>query len=190
MRVVSIPVYKFSELSSEIQNKVYDKYLESLENYIGEREDVTKAYEKAEESHTPWFFKSFLDEINGENIKKEIEDHFEFYENGNIFYKNTTSADEIHTAFDLTINNGEIAFNSFLIQKCQPNVNIEDAIRNACVEFMSTDNGKEMFSDITMLNINDFILHVPDDICLKYGFKKLNDDIPKINFSHIFNFNQ
>lgn len=66
------------------------------------------------------------------------------------------------------------------------NIDIEQAVKNACKEYCLTNDGKETLEENNgYFNWGDFDTHVPNDICKKYGFTKVAS-----NVSEVFNFNQ
>ena len=56
------------------------------------------------------------------------------------------------------------------------NVSIEELVAKATKEFLNTEDGKKVLEE-TCGNFNyvDFGMYVPNSICLKYGFLKLEE---------------
>lgn len=55
-----------------------------------------------------------------------------------------------------------------------PNFSLADAVRNAVKEYLHTEEGKETYGyNCRCFNWADFDVHVPNSICLKYGFEKM-----------------
>ena len=53
--------------------------------------------------------------------------------------------------------------------------NVEKAIKDACKDYLNTEEGKKVLADNSgYFNIGDFMLNVPDEICKKYGFVKVD----------------
>ena len=53
-------------------------------------------------------------------------------------------------------------------------IDLKDAIRNACTEFCQTEEGKLIYSgNANCFNWGDFDIHVPDELCAKHGFQIL-----------------
>lgn len=55
-----------------------------------------------------------------------------------------------------------------------PNFSLADVVRNAVKEYLHTEEGKETYEyNCRCFNWADFDTHVPNSICLKYGFEKM-----------------
>lgn len=66
------------------------------------------------------------------------------------------------------------------------NINIEQAIKNACTEYCLTEEGKRTYEDNgNCFNWGDFDTYVPNEICERHGFKKT-----WLNIAPEFNFDQ
>lgn len=66
------------------------------------------------------------------------------------------------------------------------NINIEQAVKDACKEYCMTEDGKKTYEgNCNSFNWGDLDAHVPDEICERHGFKKLWLDI-----AGEFNFDQ
>ena len=57
---------------------------------------------------------------------------------------------------------------------------ITGAIKAACCEYVSTFKNKKSNS----FNWSDFCAHVPDDICLNHGFRKIGNYIADFSVNH------
>lgn len=65
-------------------------------------------------------------------------------------------------------------------------INIEQAVLKACKEYCLTDEGKRTFEgNCNCFNWGDFDAYVPNEICQKYGFRKVES-----NVAEEFNFDQ
>lgn len=94
-----------------------------------------------------------------------------------VFKKNYTTDD----------NNLKIIFASndelddiliFPIKVFQEDINIEEAVINACIEFYYTTEGeKSVKREDGWWNWQDFYNKVPNEICEKHGFRKINSEI-------------
>lgn len=181
MREVRMTVYNFYELTEEAQEKAYDDYLSFIEEtasvLFADREDVQKAIAKCEELKTPWFFRQHLHEINGENIKKELANEFEFYEDGTVFAEpDDTNSKALHYVFATNMNADGITVIPYLLRQTSEDANfdMEDAIKKASAEFVTTEDGKRVLADNgDCFNIGDFMLNVPNDFCRKFGFEQV-----------------
>ena len=66
------------------------------------------------------------------------------------------------------------------------NIDIEQSVLNACKEYCMTDEGKRTFEgNCNCFNWGDFDTYVPNEICEKYGFRKVES-----NVAEEFNFDQ
>jgi len=58
------------------------------------------------------------------------------------------------------------------------NINIQQAVSNACKEYCLTEEGKETFErNCNCFNWGDFDTHVPNEICQKHGFRKVESNV-------------
>lgn len=58
------------------------------------------------------------------------------------------------------------------------NISIEQAVMAACKEYCLTEEGKRTYEcNCNSFNWGDFDSYVPNEICEKYGFKKLQSII-------------
>lgn len=58
------------------------------------------------------------------------------------------------------------------------NIDIEKAIKDACKEYCLTEEGKRTYEgNCNNFNFGDLDAYVPNEICEKYGFKKVYLDI-------------
>ena len=65
-------------------------------------------------------------------------------------------------------------------------INIEQAVLDACKEYCLTNEGKRTFEgNCNCFNWGDFDTYVPNEICEKYGFRKVES-----NVAEEFNFDQ
>jgi len=67
----------------------------------------------------------------------------------------------------------------------KPGLNIHDAIVAACTEYCKTEEGRKTYKENNCnFNWGDFATYVPNDICRKYGFIKVDTDIQEeeVNF--------
>ena len=65
-------------------------------------------------------------------------------------------------------------------------INIEQAVLNACKEYCLTDEGKRTFEgNCNCFNWGDFDTYVPNEICQRHGFRKVES-----NVAEEFNFDQ
>lgn len=57
-------------------------------------------------------------------------------------------------------------------------LNIEQAVMDACAEYCKTEEGKYTYADYNCCNFNwgDFATYVPNEICVKHGFKILDSE--------------
>lgn len=53
------------------------------------------------------------------------------------------------------------------------NIDIEQAVMDACKEYCQTEDGKRTYCDCNCCNFNwgDFVTYVPNSICERHGFK-------------------
>lgn len=184
MREVRISVYNFYELNEEAQDKAYNDYLQFLEDMAdvlsAERDDVKQAIQKCDSLQTPWFFRQFLHEINGENIRKELASEFDFLEDGSVFVEpDETEKRPLHyvlsTNFDA--NGAVVTPYLFRIISTDKNFDIESAIKDATNEYVSTEEGKKILEENAgFFNIGDFALNVPATICKNHGFEQVDQD--------------
>lgn len=55
---------------------------------------------------------------------------------------------------------------------------LKAAVEAACVEYCQTEEGRNTYEgNCNNFNWADFDVHVPDEICEKHGFKKINAEI-------------
>lgn len=55
---------------------------------------------------------------------------------------------------------------------------LKAAVEAACVEYCQTEEGRETYEgNCNCFNWADFEAYVPDEICEKHGFKKINAEI-------------
>lgn len=55
------------------------------------------------------------------------------------------------------------------------NINIEQAVSDACKEYCLTDEGKRTYEgNCNCFNWGDFDAYVPDEICERHGFRKVD----------------
>lgn len=57
-------------------------------------------------------------------------------------------------------------------------INVEQAVIDACTEYCRTEEGKYTYCNCNCFNFNwgDFATYVPNDICMKHGFKILDSE--------------
>ena len=91
MRIVNkeIEVYKFNELSEEIQNKIIEEEIEVMldttdYSKLSHNSNLYKAIKECEKMQTPWFITSYVYDYCGEKILKHL-NKLEFTKNGNYF---------------------------------------------------------------------------------------------------------
>ncbi len=74
-------------------------------------------------------------------------------------------------------------FNAFAVtlEYSNPDLDINQAVRNAATEYaLETKEGRELYSyNFDSLNWADFESSVPNEICEKYGFRKVSDSCPQ-----------
>lgn len=182
MREVRLNIYRFSELTEEAQLKAYNEYLSFIEEaansvFFKDRSDVQQAIEKCEKMKTPWFFKEYLDEINGEGIRNEIEENYEFYSDGSLFseFKDSNLPTCNIFATNFTADGTTVTPYTIRALSNEEELNVERAIKDACKDYLNTEEGKKVLADNSgYFNIGDFMLNVPDEICKKYGFVKVD----------------
>jgi hypothetical protein len=181
MRKVSVTAYKYNELNETAQQIAYEAYLTIIAHFADaepfcDREDVKQAKDKCLRMQTPWFFASYLDEINGDNIKKELEE-FEFYEDGTQIPNSILEENfRLHEVCSAEQDANGISIHHFPIRTTELNANFspKTAITSACEAYLSTPEGKEKLEECCgYFNIGDFMLHVPDEFCKQYGFEKV-----------------
>jgi hypothetical protein len=64
---------------------------------------------------------------------------------------------------------------SIRLKIADPDIDIEQAIKDACKEYCQTDEGRQLYLDNNKsFNYGDFDLYVPDEICKKYGIEKIS----------------
>lgn len=53
------------------------------------------------------------------------------------------------------------------------NINIEQAVMDACKEYCQTEDGKYTYCNCNCFSFNwgDFVTYVPNEICKKHGFR-------------------
>jgi len=67
----------------------------------------------------------------------------------------------------------------------EPGLNIHDAIVAACTDYCKTEEGRKTYEgNCCSFNWGDFEAYVPNDICSKHGFIKVDTDIQEteVNF--------
>lgn len=65
-----------------------------------------------------------------------------------------------------------------LVLEGDDGIDIMDAVKKACEEYCSTEEGKETLDyNCGCFNWADFEMHVPDEICEKHGFRKICSDV-------------
>lgn len=59
------------------------------------------------------------------------------------------------------------------LEVLKDDINIEQAVMNACTEYCQTEEGKWVYCDCNCFSFNwgDFVTHVPKEICENHGFK-------------------
>ena len=73
--------------------------------------------------------------------------------------------------------------NVFISVKIADCVNFEDAVREACKEFCRTPKGKQIYQDdCNFFGWKQFQMHVPNEICEKYGIRKIDSNIANEDF--------
>jgi hypothetical protein len=70
---------------------------------------------------------------------------------------------------------------SIQIEALQPNLDIRQAVINACTEYVQTPEGKSIYEyNCHCFNWADFVSNVPNSLCEKHGFRRLNDHVSDI----------
>lgn len=65
--------------------------------------------------------------------------------------------------------------NLTMIFEVEDSINLYEAIKAACQDYCLTEEGKRTYEgNCNAFNWGDFDVYVPDAICQKHGFKKLN----------------
>ncbi len=75
-----------------------------------------------------------------------------------------------------------------LLEILSPNIktttDLEIAIEKSCTEFVKTKEGKRIYNfNCQNFNWADFNMYVPEDICKKYGFRKLKNPKTEMDFT-------
>ena len=88
MREVKIKVYNYDELSDTIKEKVLENTINSwselpLDIFMPDS-NIHKAYAKAEEMQTPWFYGSYIYEYCKDELLMEIR-QYEYFKDGTIY---------------------------------------------------------------------------------------------------------
>lgn len=59
-----------------------------------------------------------------------------------------------------------------------PDFDIQKAVKDACVEFARTPEGREAYKgNGNSFNWGDFVAYVPNEICRKHGFERTMDTL-------------
>ena len=88
--------------------------------------------------------------------------------------KYTISATE-HDGFDTRTMSIEL-------EVFKEDIDVLDAIKEACREYTTTENGlKTYIGNCDCFNWADFDMYVPNEICEKYGFRKIKSDVSNID---------
>lgn len=62
-----------------------------------------------------------------------------------------------------------------------PSFDIRKAVKDACVEFARTPDGRKAYEDnCGSFNWGDFVAYVPDEICRNHGFERIMDTLSQI----------
>lgn len=65
--------------------------------------------------------------------------------------------------------------NIVIILDVQQGVDVEKAVKDACTEYCLTEKGRKVYEgNCDCFNWGDFDTYVPNDICKKYGFEKID----------------
>jgi len=93
MRTVRIKVYRFSELSEQVQNRLFNQRVKEMIEY--EREEhynnwpqFKKAIDKCERLQTPWFLQEYVWDYCGDAIMELLrseDNEREYYKDGRVF---------------------------------------------------------------------------------------------------------
>ena len=76
--------------------------------------------------------------------------------------------------------------NLVIVLEVEQGVDIEKAIMEACKEYCQTKEGQQTYeNNCNSFNWGDFDTYVPNEICEKYGIKKI-----QTNVAQEFDFNQ
>jgi hypothetical protein len=93
MRTVRTKLYRFTELSAEIQSKVLDRRINEMLEYESEEHyenwpEFKKAVDRANSLQTPWFTLGYVMDYCGKAIKEALmseDDETEYYNDGRIY---------------------------------------------------------------------------------------------------------
>ena len=67
------------------------------------------------------------------------------------------------------------------LQYLEAGIDILRAVKDACTEYVQTDEGQAVYRyNCESFNWADFVSNVPNEICEKHGFCRINDDISEI----------
>lgn len=70
---------------------------------------------------------------------------------------------------------------TIFLQILQPGIDVVQAVKNACTEYVQTPEGANVYSyNCGSFNWADFVSNVPNEICEKYGFRRIDDSISEI----------
>ena len=84
--------------------------------------------------------------------------------------------------------NRDIQQFTLLLEILSPDIktttDLEIAVQEACTEYVKTEEGKQIYSyNCRNFNWGDFDMYVPEDICKKYGFRKLKSPKTEMDFT-------
>ena len=142
------------------------------------------------------FVQQYIDEYSAQ----ELVEVYETYDNGNMpkiiktnqLTENTPCGtyivDMTNTLENKTYKNETYIITDECMQKHQPlaikieitkqNIDLKQAIKDACREFIVTPEGLKLYSkNHEQFNWQHFAANVPNTICEKYGFKKVQSEI-------------
>lgn len=73
---------------------------------------------------------------------------------------------------------------TFHLLKANDSINVTEAVKAACTEYCSTPEGRKTFEgNCDNFNWGDFDAYVPNEICEKYGIRKVDSFAEQINAS-------
>lgn len=84
--------------------------------------------------------------------------------------------------------NRDIQQFTLLLEILSPDIktttDLEFAVQKACTEYVKTEEGKRIYSyNCQNFNWADFDMNVPEDICKKHGFRKLEGQKTEMDFT-------
>lgn len=69
----------------------------------------------------------------------------------------------------------DIALTALLLETEDNTTDMRASVKSACEEYLSTPEGRETYEhNCRNFNWGDFILYVPNEICRKHGFTKID----------------